>query len=76
MREGKKVCLYAHTCERASERVHVCLLDVSGCGVRSGGPPKRKMNSSGRVMRVSRPFRFNYELITRQDHSAGRRAGS
>lgn len=23
-------------------------------------------------MRLSRPFRFNYELISRQDHSAGR----
>lgn len=22
-------------------------------------------------MRLSRPFRFNYELISRQDHSAG-----
>lgn len=25
-----------------------------------------------RVMRLSRPFRFNYELISRQDQSAGR----
>lgn len=64
-------CEYAHICAS-----YMCLLDISGCGAHSGGPPKRKMNSSGRVMWVSRPFRFNYELITRQDHSAGRRAGS
>lgn len=54
--------------------VCVCWTSVGG-GVRSGGPPERKMNSSGRVMWVSRPFRFNYELISRQDHSTGRRAG-
>lgn len=56
--------------------MHVCLLDTSGCEVHSGGPPKRKMNNSGRVMWVSRPFRFNYELITRQDHHTGRRAAA
>lgn len=46
----EKVRPHAHTCERESERVHVCLVDISGCGAHSGGPPKRKMNSSRRVM--------------------------
>lgn len=46
-----------------------------GVGLHSGGLPKSKMSNSGRFMWVSRPFRFNYELITRLDHSAGRRRG-
>lgn len=48
----------------------MCLLDVSGCRVHSGGPSKRKMNSSGRVMCPNRLDLTN-ELITRQDQ--GRR---
>lgn len=54
----------------------VCLLRTFGCGVDGGSPLKHKMNRSGRVMWLSRPFRFNYELITRQDHRTGKRAGS
>lgn len=81
----RNVCV-THMCGWEREHAHVyacmgvslrvCLLAINGCGVHGGSPPKRKMNRSGRVMWLSRPFRFNYELITRHDHSAGKRAGS
>lgn len=62
-------------CVSARETLVLCLVDIGGCGAHNGGPPERQMNSSWWVMWVSRPFRFNYELITRQDRGAGRWAG-
>lgn len=51
---GKK-CVSVHVCERVRACacgifMYVCLLDISGCEVHSSGPPKCKINSSGRVM--------------------------
>lgn len=41
-----------------------------GCA-RRGGLPRRQINTSVRVMRLSRPFTLNYKLITGLDHKAG-----